>query len=214
MKKRNLFISLAMLAGVICVSCEKEQQSLVDIYFDRQDQSIQSFIETEGFEILSKYPDNGVFEKNQFVLLRNGCYLHVIDSGNGNRPIPGQTNVLMYLKSYMIILPTDNVIYKDATEPMRFTFGWLWDKSNISDPTRLEYYYLGEGVVSALEYVSENAKVRMIVPFDTRKRLSNRQPYLYLAAMPVGSKHQITHGYPLYYHEIVFEFESTANKLE
>ena len=98
MKKRTLFISLAILAGVLFVSCEKEPINIIEQKFNEQDRLIQSFIEKKGLDILSEYPESGVFKEKQFVLLDNGCYLNVINSGNGDRAIPEQTVVLMYVK--------------------------------------------------------------------------------------------------------------------
>ena len=255
MNKRNLFINLAILMGVICVSCEEESPfPSYDSYFNQQDRVIQTLIEQEEFEILSEYPENGVFKEKQFVLLDNGCYLHVIDSGNGNRAIPGQTEVLMNLTSFMFDLVQNHVIYTDTAEmnltsdminltstminlpvnyeyplrsiyathvePIRFTFDSRIYNLSMYEKSTLENRFLGRGVASALNYVSENAKVRMIVPFDTRQRFHDARYTINPTTVdrPVGSMDQIKGRFPFYYNEIVFEFESsdesTENKLE
>ena len=230
MKRRNLFISLAILTGVLFVSCEKdEQERIYEQKFNEQDRLIQSFIEEKGLDILSEYPESGVFEKNQFVLLDNGCYLHVIDAGNGNRAIPEETVVLMYITSTVFNLSWDYPVSYISPQPIRFTFGRIWFDSAIYDQG-MKHDFLSEGVQSALQYVNENAKVRMLVPFDTRKRYNalygpgNRAR----VGHPVGSLYQNGHEPgndnrwsgnkdPFYYDEIVFQFESSEsaeNKLE
>jgi len=220
MKKINLFVSLAILTGVLFVSCEKEP--VYEQKFNEQDRLIQSFIEKRGLEILSEYPKSGVFEEKQFVLLDNGCYLNVMDSGDGDRAIPEQTVVLMYITSTVFNLSWDYPI-SYSPQPIRFTFGRIWlDSESIYDPG-MKHDFLSEGVQSALNYVNENAKVRMIVPFDSRKRFNAifgpGNPTR--AGMPVGSLYQ--NGYekggndytwysnksPFYYDEIVFQFESS-----
>jgi len=100
------------------------------------------------------------------------------------------------------------------------------DSESIYEPG-MKHDFLSEGVQSALKYVNENAKVRMIVPFDTRQRYNALFPDINCerVGMPVGSLYQNgfvnendyiwhTNKTPFYYDEIVFEFESTANKLE
>jgi hypothetical protein len=44
--------------------------------------AIDRFIAENEIEILKSYPANGVFEDRQFVVLDNGIYLNVVDSGN------------------------------------------------------------------------------------------------------------------------------------
>ena len=200
MKRRNLFVSLAILTGVLFVSCEKNGFTFGEA-LERQERLIQSFIEKEGLEILSEYPESGVFRDKQFVLLDNGCYLHVVDSGNGNRAIAGQTVVLMRCSA--VDLLQGNSLLLDGERTIKFTFGKakeaiLSHYEKQLEPNDPVMVFLSEGVESALNYVGENAKVKMIVPFISMPNQYN-----------TGSPYQSGSMVPYYYDELIFEFESS-----
>jgi hypothetical protein len=157
--------------------------------------AIDRLIATENFEILNKYPADGVFGEKQFVILDNGVYLNVIDSGNGNRPKLYSTTILMRC-SGRFIFQTDTLSFSTFTNeyyPIEFVYGYA--ENVISQYASMsiqsaEWYFLSTAVQSVLEYVGENARVKLIVPFDDG---STYQRYNELGA-------------PLYYDRVEFKF--------
>jgi hypothetical protein len=122
------------------------------------------------------------------------------------RAIPEKTTVLIRCDAYDML--TEKYLVSDSEKPVQYIFGSkvdevmkaYWDKSNSP-----EYLFLSKGVVSALDFVGENAKVKMIIPFI--KRDINKDA-IYFADY-LGSLHQINNHVPLYYDEISFQFEKT-----
>jgi hypothetical protein len=156
--------------------------------------AIDRLIATEGFEILSKYPTDGVFGEKQFVVLDNGVYLNVIDSGNGNRPKLYSTTILMRCSGRYIFEAEDSFsIFRNDTYPIEFIYGYasiVISQAASSSLASAEWYLLSPGVQSVLEYVGENAEVKLIVPFEQ------------------GSSYQTANdlGAPLYYDRVKFTF--------
>ena len=161
--------------------------------------AIDKLIAEEGFEILKKYPADGVFGEKQFVVLDNGVYLNVVDSGNGRRAVEGRTTILMRC-SVRLIFKTDTAAYSNFSNidiPVEFMYGYA---SNTISEQAASYsdvwLYLSTGVESILKYVGENSVVKLIVPFD------------------YGSSYQSTglngsssrYGAPLYYDKVRFAF--------
>jgi hypothetical protein len=160
-----------------------------------EQRAIDRLIATEGFEILNKYPADGVFGEKQFVALDNGVYLNVIDSGNGNRAKLYSTTILMRC-SGRFIFDADTgsfSLFTNSNLPIEFIYGYasnVISQASSSLSYSAEWYFLSLGVQSVLEYVGENAEVKLIVPFEH------------------GSSYQTTNdlGAPLYYDRIKFTF--------
>ena len=192
-----------VMFGVIFGSCGKKIKSFKQWKKEEQE-AINALIAREGFEILSKYPTNGVFGEKQFVKLDNECYLNVIDSGNGNRADSTKTIVLMRC-SYVGITAKDTFTYSifpNSHEPLEFIYGNIIEaKYKASQNTYSNgYLFLSAGVESALEYVGENAIVRMIIPFDNGQE--SKYPY------GIGSAYQDNFRIPMYLDKVKFVFEN------
>lgn len=144
-------------------SCEQEKVTYRDCV-EQEQVIINNFINDHEFIVLKEYPEDGIFRKNEFVMLENGVYLHVIDSGNGNRPVSG-TKIQSLAKG--CILGKDSVtnfdgFYSDkdlAYWPVEFTY----DEVTTQYPDR---YFLGDGYVSAMKFVGDSSAVSMIIPFS------------------------------------------------
>ena len=196
---------LMIVLGLMLGSCGKRGKSFREFKKEERE-AINSLIARENFEIINEYPANGVFGEKQFVLLDNGCYLNVIDSGNGNRAISGKTVVLMRCSSIGIIGDTSlytSSIFGNGYEPLEFVYGKIDEaKSNAynNDPYGPGVTFLSAGVESALEYVGENSIVRMIIPFD------NGQSTKYPGG--IGSLEQTNIKIPMYYDRIRFVFDA------
>jgi hypothetical protein len=157
-----------------------------------QEKAINRFIAEKDIEILKTYPDDGVFGENQFVKLDNGIYLNVIDSGNGNKAVVGKTTVLVRFKviNFSDDAQTVRDLFDNGEEPLEFLYGnAAYVVSSYSQVYDLYYYpYFSTGIESILEYVSENAVVKAIIPFEE------------------GSSSQSTLGAPLYYEKLKFMY--------
>ena len=96
----KIFMGMALLMAAVLTltSCGKDESFASKQRAERK--AVEKFIKERGIEVLHRYPANGVFGKNQYYLIDDGLnegkvYLHVIDSGNGNRAVMGRTDVLM-----------------------------------------------------------------------------------------------------------------------
>jgi len=192
---------LMIILGIIVGSCSKRGKSFKE-YKQEEQEAINNLIAKENFEIINSYPSNGVFGEKQFVLLDNGCYLNVIDSGNGNRAIEGKTAVLMRCITIGLVPPDTFPVnlFENGMLPLEFIYGKMQEaKIKAYDTYGYEYLLLSPGVESALEYVGENAIVRMIIPFDNGQ--SSKYP------IGIGSAYQDTYRIPIYYDRIRFVFD-------
>jgi hypothetical protein len=162
---------------------------------------IQRMINEKNITVLSEYPSDGVFGEKEFVELSNGIYLHVVDSGNGNRAVLGQTDVLVRVSGdyyYKDSLMTFNTFVNEGY-PFEFKYGNAYSvvMSNATSDNYY-YYYFGSGIESVLSYVGEGAVVKMIVP-----------GYSEINSYPAGSTFQSanTNEYiPLYYDRVRFTY--------
>ena len=191
-----------MMFGIIYVSCSKDVKTVGD-YMKEEQEAIEALIAKEGFEILNSFPDNGQFGENQFVLLDNGCYLNIVDSGNGNRAVHGETIVLMRSGLTFMSARGDvpfSRIVDYSKEPVKFIYGNIYNATVNTEENDPEYTILSKGVESALKFINENAVVRMIIPslYKDNFGIINQ----------TGSKYQNINLTPMYYEEIMFEFES------
>lgn len=196
---------LTFVLGILFASCIPETHEKITIgdKLKEEKEAIDALIAKEGFEILNKYPDNGVFGEKQFVLLDNGCYLNVVDSGSGNRAVLDQTVVLMRCSTIGISKGDNSTfsMFSDSEKPMKFTYGKINEVilNARPDKNNLQYRFLSHGVESALKYVGKGATVRMIIP-----SFREQQGYYHT----IGSNYQITNLIPMYYDRILFQFEN------
>jgi len=204
--KMRIGILFWVITSVFFVSCSNNR-TYADMKKD-QKKAIDKLISEKGLIITDTYPKNRPFNDKEFVKLDNGVYLHVIDSGNGNRAISGETTILMRC-SVERMFNNDTAKYNlfdNYYQPIEFIYGQATLVINAyqdlyygpSYNTPLECYYLSPGVESILQYVGENAEVKLIVPFD-----GNLGSNVY-----TGSTYQISSNYgaPLYYERVRFQF--------
>jgi len=192
---------LMIIFGVVLGSCNKGKSFRQ--YKKEEREAIDALFAKEDFKVIYSYPANGVFGEKEFLKLDNECYLNVIDSGNGNRAIKGKTIVLMRC-SYIGIAASDTMkhsIFPNSYAPLEFLYGNIdeakYRASVYGDGSG--FYYLSPGVESALEYVGDNATVRMIIPFDNGQ-FSNYPN-------GIGSTYQSDRKIPMYLDRIRFVFD-------
>jgi hypothetical protein len=146
--------------------------------------AISRLIDENGFEVLSSYPENGVFKENQFVKLKSGLYINVIDSGNGKRATVNTTILCRFSVKELLddTIPQEN--FSNGTYPIEFKYG-----IGLTSGSSFGTYYYNQGLASGLEYVGDSAWVKLIVPFA------------------MGSEYHSQYGIPLYYSRVRYIFE-------
>ena len=168
---------------------------------------IRRIIDEKGITILTEYPENGVFKDNEFVQLKSGIYLNVIDSGNGNRAAAYQTDVLVRVSgeyTAKIYGTKDDSLYVFSTfpnifEPFEFRYGNAYGVAQDKSQYNVYYYsYFGMGIESILSYVGDSAIVKMIIPGHSE-----------INGGPGGSSMQNGSGtayIPIYYDRVRYTF--------
>ena len=166
-----VLVSFALMAG-FPVSCNKTPT--YDEMKAAEMKLIRRIITEKKMEVLDEYPESGVFGENQFVRLSNGIYLHVVDSGNGNRAVYdgyNSTDVLIRVQGsyYGKVNNKDTVFsfntFSNGYSPMEFKYGFansIVNEHQYSDD--IYYYFFGMAMESMLSYVGDSAVVRMLVP--------------------------------------------------
>lgn len=172
MKKIIYFILLTTLLSIFCVACSKSET-----YADKlkkQNKLIRSFLDKNNIKVLDSYPENGVFAENEFYKdPATGIYVHVVDSGNGERAVKKKTTVYMrYWDTYFLRADTillNNNDPKNDVLPMSLTFGetntYLNSKTSLKEDYN-EYYFKSQACALPLEYVGNHAIVSLLIPFD------------------------------------------------
>ncbi len=188
--KKGFNILMIGLCIISIVACDKTK-SYTD-YLNDEKKEIRRLISEKKFEILDNYPADGVFKENQFVQLPTGVYLNVVDSGNGDRAILGQTKILSRF-SGEIFFNLDTAykfnFFTNGSQYFQFTYGLAFAVGQQGNEA--EQYFLSPGLESALAFVGDSSVVRMIVPFKSG----------------VGSAYQISNYEPLYYDRVRFMFD-------
>jgi hypothetical protein len=186
---------LIVCVTLIAMSCNKETRTYTNMK-KKQRNAITRLMDEKGYVVIKNYPEDGVFEENQFVELSNGVYLNVIDSGNGTRAVLGKTQVFCRFTAFRPSLDSTSMYYtysndswnSGGTFPLEIMYGNISSPVNASADSYIASFS-SEGLHSILQYVGNQSKVRAIVPFQ------------------VGSaKVDMEYGYPLYYETLEFNF--------
>lgn len=137
--------------------------------------SISRLINEKNIIVLNSYPASGVFKENEYFRdPLTGVYINVIDSGNGNRAsITKRSEVSVRYTDVMtfgVSAPDTASNTYPGYQPLSFVYGITatYSGSSVGTPA---YSYLSPGIVAPLEYVGENARVRLIVPFSSGSTL-------------------------------------------
>ena len=165
-------VSFALMAG-FPISCNKTPT--YDEMKAAEMKLIRRIISERKMEVLDEYPKNGVFGENQFVKLSNGIYLHVVDSGNGERAVfdgYNSTDILVRVQgSYYEKVEKRDTVYNFSTfsngsSPMEFKYGFANSVVNEHQYSYYDpyYYFFGMAIESMLSYVGDSAVISMLVP--------------------------------------------------
>jgi hypothetical protein len=186
--KKSFNIVMAICAVMILIGCDNSKT-----YTDRlndERKAINRLINREDFKIIP-YPEDGVFGEKEFAHLSNGVYFNIVDSGNGNRAVPGSTIVLSRFKGEILLVNADTTylidIFDGHNHPLEFTYGGSYNRETDSNGYGSMLY--GEGFATPLSYVGDSAIVKLIVPFR------------------VGGSGQTSDYIPVYYSRVRYIFE-------
>jgi hypothetical protein len=202
---KKSFYVLALLSCVvnlmITVSCEN-YPTYEELKADEK-KRIQRIIKEKEINVLKEYPADGVFGENDFVELSNGIYLHVVDSGNGNRAKANITTVLIRAKLEYYDPYVDSTLrfsfFSNTSYPFEFKYGHAYNTvtahANYGDAYA---YYFSVALEYVLSYVGEGAEVRLIVP-----------GYSEINGVKGGSYYQTSNRslyIPIYYERVKYTF--------
>ncbi|MDD4589328.1 MAG: DUF4827 family protein [Parabacteroides sp.] len=182
--EKKIILLIGICICTLFASCQKEVVTYEEVRATEQE-VINNFMDKHGFKVIKEYPKNGIFKDSEFILLDNGSYLHVTNSGKGKQTALG-TEITCIAKGV--------ILYKDST---RSFDGFQPDKEWTKWPIKFKYidnggtynsdkYFLSEGLASALKFVGDSSSVSMIVPFTH------------------GSLYQLSVYMPIYFERIDF----------
>ncbi|MDR2774819.1 MAG: DUF4827 domain-containing protein [Tannerella sp.] len=167
---KKSFYVLALVSCVMnlifTVSCNDDYPTYEELKTDEK-KRINRIIAEKGISVLKEYPANGVFGENEFVELNSGIYLHVVDSGNGNRAKVNSTTVLVRVELEWIYMDSTihESFFSNEYSPFEFRYGYAYDvvtaHTGLYDPYT---YFFSVGLESILSYVGEGAEVKLIIP--------------------------------------------------
>ena len=167
--KRGFYILLIMCTAIMVVSCDKTK-SYTDM-LKAQRKAIERLQVDSGFVFLDEFPKDSIFKENEFVDLDNGVYLNIVNRGNSERAVLGQTAIRsrfiaqMFMENSSMGTGTVDLLgpHSNGTSPVEFRYGYY--TSLYPD---MDYYYdifICEGLGAGLPYVGDSAVVKLIVPF-------------------------------------------------
>lgn len=167
--KRGFYILLIMCAAIMVVSCDKTK-SYTDM-LKAQKKAIERLEVDSGLVFLKDFPKDSIFKENEFVELDNGVYLNIVDKGNSERAVLGQTAVrsrfiaTRFMQNASIPAGTHDLLgpNSNGTHPVEFRYGYY--TSLYPDVSYLYNMYICEGLGAGLPYVGDSSVVKLIVPF-------------------------------------------------
>ncbi|MDR0537351.1 MAG: DUF4827 domain-containing protein [Tannerellaceae bacterium] len=182
---KGIYIIMAFMAAMLTgiFSCNNTK-SYTDM-LKEQKRAISKLFADSGLVLLRSYPANGVFAPNEFYIMDNGVYLNVVDSGNGNRAVPGLTSIVCRFHANILM---DTVPYENMSNgsfPLIYTYG---QTGYTSQEASMQYFFC-TAMFSPLAYVGDSSEVKIIIPFE------------------ISSSYYQNKGNPVYYHKMRYRFE-------
>lgn len=73
--------------------CNKNKHiSYVDM-LKREAKEIKAFMDKEGMTIIKEFPANGAMNPKEYVEVKEGLYINIVNKGNGTKPESGKTTI-------------------------------------------------------------------------------------------------------------------------
>jgi hypothetical protein len=149
-------VTSIVLTAYSLFSCD-ESKTLQE-RLQEEKRAISRYIDKNQLKILNEYPQNGVFAEKEFFKTSDGLYIHVVDSGNGQRAIPMVDDVTVRFDYRHNIAISDSSITQGIMiKPYDFIYGLYQSYSSSESLVCVGWVY-------PLAYVGENAKVDLIIP--------------------------------------------------
>ena len=178
---KKLIGAIFALVGVAIIFSACGGETYAD-KLKKEEKAIERFKTENNIEVLYKYPDKHKFAENQYFLEpTTGIYIHVIDSGNKDKPT-NKTSV--YLRYDTIFNILDNSVggYPNFVgSPMYFEYGNPTSYMSYDASSQM-YYFLSQACVIPLEFgLGRYAEVKLIVPFANGSSYQQGayEPYFY-----------------------------------
>ena len=167
--KKSFYVLMIMFVAFVIASCD-DTKSYTDMLNDER-KAIERLRVDSGLIFLDEWPKDSVFKENEFVELDNGVYLNIVDKGNTERAVLGETAIrsrfiaTMFMENSSISTGTLDLLgpHSNGTHPVEFKYGYYTSLSP-------DYYYawdmfICEGLGAGLPYVGDSSIVKLIVPF-------------------------------------------------
>ena len=129
--KRGFYILLIMCTAIMVVSCDKTK-SYTDM-LKAQEKAIDRLRADSGLVFLEEFPTDSIFKENEFVELDNGVYLNIVNKGNSERAVLGQTAIRSRFIARM---------FMENSSMGTGTVDLLGPNSNGTHPVEFRYVYL------------------------------------------------------------------------
>lgn len=128
--KRGFYILLIMCTAIMVVSCDKTK-SYTDM-LKAQEKAIDRLRADSGLVFLEEFPTDSIFKENEFVELDNGVYLNIVNKGNSERAVLGQTAIRsrfiarMFMENSSMGTSTVDLLSPNSngTHPVEFRYGY------------------------------------------------------------------------------------------
>lgn len=182
---RTYILILTIFTVLISTLSCKDQKTYAD-YLKDETKAIDEFIIKNNFNILTKYPSNGVFGNNDFYKdPETKVYYNIIEYGDTTKSLSFREEVYVRFKGLKYFMIDDSTTYSNTEQ---------------KEPQVIEYYgpvnpntrsyYSTPGWAVPLPRIGHNAVVKMIVPFN------------------MGSSTERSQYMPSYYDRVEYRFES------
>jgi len=171
MRKTVIFILSFILIGFIH-SCDNKKS--MQEYIREEKKAIERYILSERIEVLNKYPEDSIFNENQYFKTSEGLYMNVVDRGNTDHRAQPLRDLIIVRFDYLYEIKayvsgtTDSIVYK-GDSPIEFQY----DRNYriISDRTG----YACPGFAIPLKYIGEGAVVNLIIPSELGSTYDNNR---------------------------------------
>lgn len=188
MKKLVLFILTLVTFSFIISSCE-DTETYAD-KLKKEKKSIKRLLSDSSYYITEEYPKNRAFNEKEFYKdPRTGVFFHVVDSGNGNRPSETEKTFIRVRYKWGYFFQSNDTAQWENSSMATFNdqINFRYNDITSQTATYSEYYNYGYsyssvtirsvGLAAPLDYVGENAIVKIIIPFSTGSYVQQTQNY-------------------------------------
>jgi len=175
MRKTVIFVLSFTTLVVVNIACNKQKST--QEYLREEKKAIERYIDREGIIVVTTYPKstypNGQFKANEYFKTNEGLYIHVVDSGNGQRvklreEVQVRFDYMYYVKTF-VSGDTSRLTLPFYYFPQQFIYGQSNYGKSSADLSC-------DGWAIPLAYVGEGAIVDLIIPSALGTSYDNSYP--------------------------------------